>query len=88
MSHLRGEGRGQGCLFPVTLDDLVPGRSFVPGPQRVFPHPVKPLRFSSVFRLPGWAGGPMTARSKISSRTLLHWDHFRLFAVRFLQGKN
>jgi transposase len=24
MSHIRGEGRGQGCLFPVTLEDLVP----------------------------------------------------------------
>jgi transposase len=24
MSHIRGEGRGQGCLFPMTLDDLVP----------------------------------------------------------------
>jgi transposase len=24
MSHVRGEGRGQGCLFPVMLDDLVP----------------------------------------------------------------
>jgi transposase len=24
MSHIRGEGRGQGCLFPVMLDDLVP----------------------------------------------------------------
>lgn len=24
MSHIRGEGRGQGCLFPMMLDDLIP----------------------------------------------------------------
>jgi hypothetical protein len=24
MSHIRSEGRDQGCLFPMMLDDLIP----------------------------------------------------------------
>jgi len=35
MGYIQGEGRNQATLFPVVLDEFVPGRSCMPRNRRV-----------------------------------------------------